>query len=82
VAQIVDRVKDAKKKVRGLRKIYIMTNGNGSWMAELVAALLKVGQCVSTSRDLSLSWEQKLISQALDMYVAQGVGVCREWSGG
>ena len=72
VAQIVDRVKDVKKKVGGLRKIYMMTNGKGSWLAELRAALLKAGQWeVSTSRDLSLSWEQKPISQALDMYVAQ-----------
>jgi hypothetical protein len=72
VAQIVDRVKVVKKKVGGLRKIYIMTNGKGSWLAELRSALLKAGQWeVSTSRNLSLSWEQKLISQALDMYVAQ-----------
>jgi hypothetical protein len=42
VAQIVDRVKDVKKKVGGLRKIYIVTNRKGSWLAELRAALLKV----------------------------------------
>jgi hypothetical protein len=46
----------------------------------------------STSRDLSLSWEQKPISQALDMYVAQraqafvgnGLGVpdLRSWRAG
>ena len=72
VAQIVNRVKDVTKKVGGLRKVYIMTNGKGSWLAELRAALLNGGQWeVSTSRDLSLSWEQKPISQALDMYVAQ-----------
>ena len=72
MAQIVDRVKDVTKKVGGLRKVYIMTNGKGSWLAELRAALLNGGQWeVSTSRDLSLSWEQKPISQALDMYVAQ-----------
>jgi hypothetical protein len=68
----VDRVKVVSKKVDGLRKVYIMTNGKGDWLAELRAALLKAGEWeVSTSRDLFLSWEQKPISQALDMYVAQ-----------
>ena len=38
VAQIV------KKKVGGLRKVYIMTNGQGGWLAELREALLKAGE--------------------------------------
>lgn len=73
ITHIVDRVTDVRQKVKGLKKAYIMTNGKGGWLANLVSALQKAGQwdLVTTSRDLSLSWEQKPISQSLDMFVAQ-----------
>ncbi|KAK2463845.1 hypothetical protein APHAL10511_004150 [Amanita phalloides] len=75
VTQIAERVRDVRRRVEGLRKVYVMTNGKGEWLAELRAAL--VGgtggewDMVTTSRDLTLSWEQKPVSQTLDMYVAQ-----------
>jgi hypothetical protein len=78
----VDRVKDVKQKVDGLRKIYIMMNGKGSWLAELGAALLKAGQWeVPTSRDLSLKWEHKAdFAGSGHVCCAEGTGICREWS--
>jgi hypothetical protein len=73
ITHIVDRVMDVRQKVKGLRKAYIMTNGKGAWLGDLISALQKAGEWdqVATSRDLSLSWEQKPVSQALDMFVAQ-----------
>ncbi|KDR67716.1 hypothetical protein GALMADRAFT_273062 [Galerina marginata CBS 339.88] len=70
-----------------LKKIYIMTNGDPSWLTEVKKALLEDAEAdrldtvndefewawegVSTSRDLDLGWEEKPVAQALDMYVAQ-----------
>ncbi|ESK93147.1 ATP:ADP antiporter [Moniliophthora roreri MCA 2997] len=56
-----------------LRRIYVMTNGKNEWLDELKSALVEDGwelNGISTSRDLELTWEQKYVSQALDMYVA------------
>jgi hypothetical protein len=70
-----------------LKKIYIMTNGNPAWLAEVKQALMEdaasgsaqgqddkfewVWEGISTSRDLQLGWEEKPVAQALDMSVAQ-----------
>ncbi|EEB99039.1 hypothetical protein MPER_01346 [Moniliophthora perniciosa FA553] len=56
-----------------LRRIYVMTNGKREWLDELKSALAQDGwelNGISTSRDLELTWEQKYVSQTLDMYVA------------
>ncbi|KAK2463846.1 hypothetical protein APHAL10511_004151 [Amanita phalloides] len=73
--QIVDRVEDVRKKVGGLRKVYVMTNAKEAWLEDVKVALLEIAggewEMVKTTRDLALSWEQKPVKQALDMYVAQ-----------
>jgi len=73
VSQIVEKVSSVRKKVTGLKRIYIMTNGKTEWVNELILALqtAEKWEAMSSTGDLSLAWEQKYISQALDMYVAQ-----------
>lgn len=58
-----------------LRRLYVMTNGDRAWLAELKHALKSAAEGqwdeIVTSRDLSLSREQKYVAQALDMYIGQ-----------
>lgn len=56
-----------------LTHIYIMTNGIVSWVEELKEALESSGNWdqIKSSRDLDITWEQKFVVQALDMFVAQ-----------
>ena len=58
---------------RGLRDIYIMTNGPQDWVTELKDILRKSGEWgrIASSRDLTLSWEQKYVGQAVDMLIGQ-----------
>lgn len=57
----------------GVRRIHIMTNGKPPYIAELKSALKEAAEwdSVSSSRDLVLNWEQKFVSQAVDVLVAQ-----------
>ena len=73
VSQIVEKVSSVTKKVTGLKRLYIMTNGEKRWVNELIQALRTAGKwdAISSTRDLTLTWEQKYVSQALDMYVGQ-----------
>lgn len=77
IAQIVQKVLAVKaerqRKGEAMNKVYIMTNGPLVWLAELKAALYAASPWdgVTTSRDLSLTWEQKYVAQALDMYIGQ-----------
>ncbi|KAF8625525.1 hypothetical protein AX17_006837 [Amanita inopinata Kibby_2008] len=73
ISQIVERVVDVREKSEGLKKMYIMTNAKRQWLDELKEALREKSEWeeITTSRDLWLSWEQKPVAQALDMYVAQ-----------
>lgn len=81
IPEIVKKVMGVKaeRKAAGaqpLRKVYVMTNGARGWLTELKEALWNAGgkgewDAIATSRDLELDWEQKFVSQALDMYVAQ-----------
>lgn len=50
-----------------------MTNGKMEWVNELILALrtAEKWEAISSTGDLSLTREQKYVSQALDMYVAQ-----------
>ncbi|KAJ7112026.1 hypothetical protein C8R43DRAFT_153314 [Mycena crocata] len=70
-----DKLDDIDRPVveGGIRRVYVMTNAKGPWLAELRAALEAAmpGVGVSTSRDLELSWEGQYVGEALDMYVAQ-----------
>ncbi|KAF8325499.1 hypothetical protein F5887DRAFT_1202146 [Amanita rubescens] len=56
-----------------LRRLYIMTNDKGSWLASLLEKLEQTAswEMITTSRDLNFTREQKFASQALDALVAQ-----------
>lgn len=79
IPQIVEKVMAVKNARRGkgtpLRKIFIMSNGSKEWLAELKAALMQEGpgewDGIHSSRDLTLSWEQKYVAQAVDMHIGQ-----------
>jgi len=75
IEEIVHRVMDIKSHARDidLRQIYVMTNAEMPWLHELKAALRKAGHWdkIASSRDLKLTWEQKYVSQAVDMLVGQ-----------
>ncbi|KAI0633646.1 hypothetical protein C8Q77DRAFT_1217981 [Trametes polyzona] len=63
----------ASAAARGVRRLYIMTNGRPEYVRSLKDALWKLGdwEMITSSRDLVLNWEQKFVSQAVDMLVAQ-----------
>lgn len=72
--QIVEKVETVREESwEPLDHIYIMTNGADSWVADLKMALHDLGgwEHVGSNRDLSLTWEQKFVAQAVDMLVAQ-----------
>ncbi|KAI0640205.1 hypothetical protein C8Q77DRAFT_1046744 [Trametes polyzona] len=75
VPEIVKRVREIRETDagRGLRKLYIMTNADRPFLAELRTALWRDQdwQMITTSRDLVLNWEQKYVAQAVDMLVGQ-----------
>ncbi|KAK2465485.1 hypothetical protein APHAL10511_002377 [Amanita phalloides] len=87
VSQVVEKVSSVREKVTGLKRLYVMTNGDREWVNELIRELgvSKKWEAISSSLDLSLTREQRFISQALDMYVAQraeafiGNGVSVSW---
>ncbi|KAI0033002.1 hypothetical protein K488DRAFT_85300 [Vararia minispora EC-137] len=57
---------------RTLDRIYILTNANREWLYELKAALrTRAGwHSIVSSRDLTLTAEQKFVAQAADMMIA------------
>ena len=75
ISMIVERVEEIRHTDagNGLTNAYIMTNGSPSWVAKLKAALRAKHSWanIASSRDLVLTPEQKYVSQALDMLVAQ-----------
>ncbi|KAH0836500.1 hypothetical protein J3R83DRAFT_8137 [Lanmaoa asiatica] len=74
IEQIVDKVRRVRVEAADpLRYLYIMTNGATPWVEELKSALVQAMDWdqVGSSRDLKVTWEQKFVAQALDMYVAQ-----------
>ncbi|KAH7908997.1 hypothetical protein BJ138DRAFT_1156325 [Hygrophoropsis aurantiaca] len=80
IDQIVERVAEVFEDQRRvysddkeLKKIYIMTNGDKKWLAELGTALMRIKKwdSVASSRDLQLSWEAKPVAQAVDMLIGQ-----------
>lgn len=79
IDRIVQRVGEARQEweahegVSPLRRLYILTNGKPSWILELKQRLQEAGHWdfVYSSRDLILDREQKFISQAVDMAIAE-----------
>jgi len=73
--QIVSKVMHVRAQAKGkkLTRIYVMTNAETAWLEELKAALQRAGSWdrIATSRDLDLTWEQKYVSQAVDMLIGQ-----------
>ncbi|KAI8981365.1 hypothetical protein BD414DRAFT_492453 [Trametes punicea] len=75
VEEIVRKVEEVRATPdgRGLRRIYIMTNGKQDFIDELKGALREAGEwdLISSSRDMVLTREQQYVAQAMDMLVAQ-----------
>ncbi|KAJ7069185.1 hypothetical protein C8F01DRAFT_1245395 [Mycena amicta] len=76
ISDIVDKVRRVVEapKAPQLTRVYVMTNAKPPWLSELVSALHQVhpwSSGISTSRDLSLSWEGTFVAQAVDMLVGQ-----------
>lgn len=78
IEQIVDKVRRVQEGSRELRYLYVMTNGAVAWVKELEEALREDGRVrgrvwasVKSSRDLELTWQEKFVGHAVDMYVAQ-----------
>lgn len=75
VQEIVARVREVRASAagQGLERLHIMTNGDGVFIAELRTALGRDQdwKMITSSRDLSLNWEQKYVAQAVDMLVGQ-----------
>jgi hypothetical protein len=75
IEEIVKRVMDVKNETKGrqLRGIYVMTNADGVWLEELKGALHGAGKWdrITSSKDLKLSWEQRYVSQAVDMLIGE-----------
>ncbi|KAI0830864.1 hypothetical protein BC628DRAFT_1312385 [Trametes gibbosa] len=75
IQQIVQRVLEVRATPagKGLKDIYIMTNGKRPWVAELKAALKNTGgwDKIASSRDLVLNKEQQYIAQSVDMLIGQ-----------
>ncbi|KAF8449263.1 hypothetical protein L210DRAFT_2653848 [Boletus edulis BED1] len=74
IEQIVEKVNRVQKEAADpLRHLYIMTNGPTPWVQELKSALAQnmSWDHITSSRDLELTWEQKFVAYAVDMYIAQ-----------
>ncbi|EIW79008.1 hypothetical protein CONPUDRAFT_59208, partial [Coniophora puteana RWD-64-598 SS2] len=78
VDQIVDKVTHVRDAAGGsLKYLYIMTNGATEWVDELKQAVQRATagsqawDSISSSRDMRLTWEQKYVAQAVDMYAAE-----------
>jgi len=74
IPQIVNRVAQVVAESRDpLRYLYIMTNGDDKFVKALKSALRKGRRWdhIASSRDLTLTWQQKFVAHGLDMFVAQ-----------
>lgn len=91
IPQILNKVLEVIQSPdgEGLKYVYVMTNGGREWAEELKGALRDMEgprgekwEKVGTRRDLLLDWEQKFVSQGVDMLIGQraqvliGNGVC------
>ena len=58
---------------KGLKNVFIMTNGKVPWVDELKREIARMGgwEKVASSRDMQLSWEQQFVAQSVDMLVGQ-----------
>ena len=79
VNQIVERVREIRmtEEGKGLRHIFIMTNGSPEWIEELREALMRdhPWEQIASSLQMKVSWEQKFVAQAVDMMIGQRADV-------
>ena len=71
--RIISKIESVRQNHGTIRRLYIMTNAKGSWLASLLAKLEQTASwdAITTSRDLNFTQEQRYASQALDALVAQ-----------
>ena len=71
--RIISKIESVRQKHGTLRRLYVMTNVKGSWLASLLEKLEQTASwdTIATSRDLNVTQEQRYASQALDALVAQ-----------
>lgn len=79
VDQIVERVRQIRmtEQGKGLRNIFMMTNGSPEWIEELKEALMRdhPWEQITSSLQMRVSWEQKFVAQAVDMLIGQRADV-------
>jgi hypothetical protein len=72
--EIVEKITEVRESRggEGLKRVYILTNGRPAWVAGLKDKIRRMGgwERVSSSRDLTLTPEQRLVGQAIDMSIA------------
>jgi hypothetical protein len=77
--QIVKRVRQIRttEEGKGLRNIFIMTNGSPEWIEQLKTALMKdySWNQISSSLQMQVTWEQKFTAQSVDMMIGQRADV-------
>ncbi|KAH7100491.1 hypothetical protein BKA62DRAFT_246405 [Auriculariales sp. MPI-PUGE-AT-0066] len=75
IAQIVLRLRQITRGgINNIRQVYVMTNGHGEWLEQLVAALRQAGwENVVTSAEVQrvLIDEESVVDQAVDMEIAR-----------
>jgi hypothetical protein len=73
VDRIIEKVMAVRSETAGLKNVYVMTNAPIWWLNDLKTALRRVYNWdrITTSRDMSLNWEQKYVGHAVDMMIAE-----------
>lgn len=75
INQIVERVRQIRQteEGKGLKNVFIMTNGSPEWIEELREELMKdhPWKLIASSLQMRASWEQKFVASAVDMMIAQ-----------
>ena len=72
VDQIAEKLRAVRTQNPGLRRVYVMTNGWGSWLRALREILLNDGwEDVKSTADMQLDMVQKHVSMAVDMAIAE-----------
>ncbi|KAA1467001.1 hypothetical protein DENSPDRAFT_831947 [Dentipellis sp. KUC8613] len=71
-AQIVHRLAEVRRDNPGLRRVYLLTNGWGSWVQGVRDALMGDGwEDVRSGQELVLDEEQNYVAMAVDMAIAE-----------
>ncbi len=75
IDQIVEKIDEIRKSPagKGLKDVYVMTNGKREWVQELKAHLRSMGgwNKIASSRDMVINDEQKEVAQAVDMMIGE-----------